>query len=147
MEHCPGTSRFIVDAADLQAVERMIIMRFAASGEEAQRAARMRALVQVTLELTRALSTYSRHALVHCQGTAGASDLAADTERLAATLDAFCSEIRTVSAEYAAHAGGRAAELPPSRTSERPSNQSNVGRPRVQQWAGPPPSNGHRILP
>jgi hypothetical protein len=63
----------------------------------------MRALVRVTSELTRTLSMYSRHALVHCQGTAGATDLSDDTRRLTTALEAFCMEVHAVASEYGAH--------------------------------------------
>ena len=60
----------------------------------------MRSLVMLASELTRALHTYSRHALVHCQGTAGTSDLEADTDALVRALHQFSLEISTVADEY-----------------------------------------------
>jgi hypothetical protein len=92
--------RLAIDAADLRTIADVITMRFEQRAEEAQRAARMRTLVRVTAELSRTLSTYSRHALVNCQGTAGTSDFSADTERLSEALDAFCAEVRAVSSEF-----------------------------------------------
>lgn len=98
-----GTMQF--DLADLRAVEHMITMRLSGEAESA-RTVRMRHLVRVTSVLTRTLSTYSQHALVHCQGTAGASDLSSDTEKLGAALEAFAREIGDVAAEYTGRVTG-----------------------------------------
>ena len=111
MIDAPVAGPMTIEAADLLAVERMITMRFPGTGPEFERAARMRTLVRVTAQLTSTLSTYSRHALVHCQGTAGASNLSEDTALLTRTLQAFCSEIRAVAAEY-----GEFARSPARRT-------------------------------
>ena len=89
-----------LDEADLQLVAKAIAMRCPRESAEAARAARMRALVRVTGDLSRTLSLYARHALVNCQGTVGAWDLAADTDQLAGALIAFCAEMRAVSREY-----------------------------------------------
>jgi len=98
----PGTGTTLsLTTDDLHDVERVIALRLPGVVREGRRAARMRALVRVTSDLTRTLSTYSRHALVHCQGTAGASDLSEDTRRLTSALEAFCLEIRAVALEYA----------------------------------------------
>lgn len=94
---------------DLENVERAITLRLPNGHQEGRRADRMRALVRVTAELTRSLSTYSQHALVHCQGTAGTTDLSDDTRRLGAALEAFCHEIHAVADEYGAHLGGSVA--------------------------------------
>lgn len=87
-------------AAELNTVAELITMRFPLRGPESNRAARMRALLVITADLNRALSTYSQHALVHCQGTAGTSDLSADTAALTEALHAFCREIRQIAKEY-----------------------------------------------
>jgi hypothetical protein len=60
----------------------------------------MRTLLAVTAELNRTLTTYARHALVHCHGTAGTSDLSADTAALNRALNAFCNEIGRVARDY-----------------------------------------------
>lgn len=59
-------------------------------------------------ELNRALTTYSRHAMVHCQGTAGTSGFSAGTRMLADALQSFCAEFHDVAQEYASFAN----ELP-----------------------------------
>lgn len=86
--------------ADLETIAELITMRFPLRLQEARRLARMRGLMTVTADLNRTLSIYAQHALVHCQGTAGTSDLSADTVALNRTLRAFCAEICTIAAEY-----------------------------------------------
>jgi len=105
MSELPAAGRIALSVPDLHVVQHAILMRFASADAESLRAERMRALVRVASELTRALSTYSRHALVHCQGTAGASDLAEDTRWLTEALGAFCHEITAVSREFSTAAG------------------------------------------
>ena len=90
-----------IDEGDLAIIARAIALRCPAPDADAARAARMRALVEVTAQLNRMLATYARHALVNCQGTVGASDLDLDTRLLAEALRDFCGEIRTVAADYA----------------------------------------------
>lgn len=97
-----NSSALSLAISDLNDVERVITLRLANHRQEGRRAERMRALVRVTSELTRTLSTYSRHALVHCQGTAGTTDLSDDTRRLTTALEAFCAEIHAVATEYGA---------------------------------------------
>lgn len=126
-----GTMHF--DLADLRAVEHMITMRLSGTAESA-RTVRMRHLVRVTSVLTRTLSTYSQHALVHCQGTAGASDLSSDTEKLGAALEAFCREIGDVAAEYTGRVTGTDPEwrepLPFRATTAAAPRQVNAGDTR-----------------
>ncbi|MEO7457333.1 MAG: hypothetical protein ABIY52_13805 [Gemmatimonadaceae bacterium] len=89
-----------VTARDLTTISHLLKMRFASTTAEARRTARMRSLVSIAAELTIALRTYSRHALVHCQGTAGTSDLEADTESVIHALRAFSTEIARAANEY-----------------------------------------------
>ena len=89
-----------VTSTDLSTVSQLIRMRLPSSAAEARRVTRMRRLVLLAAELTRTLHTSSRHALVHCQGTAGTSDLEADTDALVRALQDFSLEISTVADEY-----------------------------------------------
>ena len=89
--------------SDLNDVERVITLRLPNDRQEGRRAERMRALVRMSSELTRALSTYSRHALVQRRGTAGATDLSDDMRRLTAALEACCVEVHAVVSEFGAH--------------------------------------------
>jgi hypothetical protein len=89
-----------ISPAELDTVAELITMRFPLRAPEARRLARMRGLMTVTSDLNRTLSTYAQHALVHCHGTAGTSDLSADTAALTQALRSFCAEIRMIAAEY-----------------------------------------------
>ncbi len=86
---------------DLLVVARAITMRCPLPATESLRAARLRALALVAAQLGRTLSTYARHALVNCQGTAGASDVELDTRLLVEALRGFASEVESVSSSYA----------------------------------------------
>ena len=143
----PTSNVLKMDPADLEALERIITMRLPGTEAECARAARMRVLVRTAGDLARALSTYSRHALVHCQGTAGASDFSVDTAQLCAAMAAFCGEVRDVASEYAPHADEddrtavRAAPEPPVPAPEhRPSvlgmPASGSSRPGTGSRAG-----------
>jgi hypothetical protein len=89
-----------VSATDLSTVSQLIRMRLASSTAEAERIGRMRHLALLASELTSTLRTYSRHALVHCQGTAGTTDLEADTEALVRDLREFSIAINAVVCEF-----------------------------------------------
>jgi hypothetical protein len=99
MTHHPENA-LLITSADLNTVAELITMRFPLRGPEAKRVARLRTLLTATSELNRTLATYSQHALVHCHGTAGTSDLSADTVALDHALRAFCAEIAEVARDY-----------------------------------------------
>lgn len=90
----------VVTSEDLSTIAELITMRFPLRGPETKRVARLRTLLAATAELNRTLSTYSQHALVHCHGTAGTSDLSADTVALDNALRTFCAEIESVARDY-----------------------------------------------
>lgn len=90
----------VVTSDDLNTVAELITMRFPLRGPETKRVSRLRSLLAATAELHRTLSTYSQHALVHCHGTAGTSDLSADTAALDQALRTFCAEIESVARDY-----------------------------------------------
>ncbi len=97
-----GVPVMAIEEGDLHVVAQAITLRYPVQVAEAARAERLRALAQVAAHLGRTLSTYARHALVNCQGTAGASDIETDTRLLAEALRVFSSEIQSVSGAYAA---------------------------------------------
>ena len=67
---------------------------------EMVRVARMRELLWAASELTRALSMYTRHALVDCCGTHGTGDLAADTRMVHAALARYAELVCNLAEEY-----------------------------------------------
>lgn len=97
----PRVPVLAIEEDDLLVVAQAITLRCAVQAAEAARAARLRALAQIAAHLGRTLSTYARHALVNCQGTAGASDVETDTRLLAEALRVFSTEIQSVSSTYA----------------------------------------------
>lgn len=93
-------SNITIASDDLETIAELITMRFPLRGPESRRLARMRGLMTLTADLNRTLSVYAQHALVHCQGTAGTSDLSADTAALNRALRAFAAEIQIIAGEY-----------------------------------------------
>jgi hypothetical protein len=89
-----------VNTEDLKTVAELVTMRFPLRGPETRRVARLRGLLAATAEVNRSLSTFLEHALVHCHGTAGTSDLSADTVALDHALRTFSAEIADVAREY-----------------------------------------------
>ena len=89
-----------VKTKDLQTVAELITMRFPLRAPETRRVARLRGLLAATTEVNRTLSTFLEHALVHCQGTAGTSDLSADTMALDQALRNFSAEVASVACDY-----------------------------------------------
>jgi hypothetical protein len=90
----------IVNTEDLRTVAELVTMRFPLRAPETRRVVRLRSLLAATAEVNRSLSTFLEHALVHCHGTAGASDLSADTVALDQALRSFSEEIADVAREY-----------------------------------------------
>jgi hypothetical protein len=90
----------IVTTEDLRTVAELVTMRFPLRAPETRRVARLRSLLAATAEVNRSLSTFLEHALVHCHGTAGTSDLSADTVALDQALRSFSAEIADVAREY-----------------------------------------------
>ena len=89
-----------VKTDDLKTVAELITMRFPLRAPETRRVARLRTLLAATAEVNRSISTFLEHALVHCHGTAGSSDLSADTAALDQALRNFSAEIASVANDY-----------------------------------------------
>jgi hypothetical protein len=90
----------VVTTEDLKTVAELVTMRFPLRVPESRRVARLRTLLAATSEFSRSLSTFLEHALVHCHGTAGTSDLSADTAALDQALRNFSTEIASVAHDY-----------------------------------------------
>lgn len=69
---------------------------------EARRLARMRELLTQSQELNRLLAAHTHRALVHCQGSHGIGDVAADAELLFDALAAYGELIRDTANMYRA---------------------------------------------
>lgn len=109
----------LINSADLNTVAGLISMRFSPRDQERERVARLRTLLAATSELNRSLAAYAQHALVHCHGTAGTSDLAADTAALDLALQIFCFEFGAVARDYDALVNGSEATMNASQYAEQ----------------------------
>jgi hypothetical protein len=89
-----------IDTEHLRTVAELITMRYPLRGPETRRVARLRSLLGAASEVNRSLSIFLEHALVHCHGTAGTSDLTADTVALDQALRAFSVEVESVARDY-----------------------------------------------
>jgi len=87
---------------DLRRVEAAVTLRHDSRDDETRRAARMRRFAAAAAELGRTLSTYATHALVHSQGTAGATDFARDTDAVGTALMSFADQLFLVARDQRA---------------------------------------------
>ena len=90
----------VVKTEDLKTVAELVTMRFPLRAPETRRVVRLRSLLAATSEVNRSLATFLEHALVHCHGSAGTSDLSADTAALDQALRNFSAEIASVAHDY-----------------------------------------------
>ncbi len=95
-----GEPSVIVEHDDLQVVAEAMMLRLQLRSTEARRIARMRELLAAATELSRALSSHTHHALVHCQGSHGTWDLERDTAALFDALSAYGALVHDVALEY-----------------------------------------------
>jgi len=106
-EISPTTS---ISRENLQIVAEMVEMRLPLRAPEQRRVARAREVLAAEAELARAVTAHTQHALISCQGSHGAANIAADTAALYAALANYATVIRDVADEYRALV--RAAEAP-----------------------------------
>ena len=99
-----------ISRENLQIVAEMVEMRLPLRAPEQRRVARAREVLAAEAELARAVSAHTQHALISCQGSHGAANIAADTAALFAALANYAAVIRDVADEYRALV--RAAEAP-----------------------------------
>lgn len=85
---------------DLEVMSEAIMLRLAESDQEALRVGRMRELLWVASELTRALATHTQHSLVDCCGTHGTGDLASDTRALHDALTRYAHLVHQAAVDY-----------------------------------------------
>lgn len=87
---------------DLEIVAAVIKMRAPLRASETRRIAQTFKLIDAAAGLNRALSSYTQHALVHCQGSHGTADIAADTATLHSALREFSLRVAILADEYRA---------------------------------------------
>jgi hypothetical protein len=85
---------------DLRVVARAALLRLPLRAPETRRIARMRELLEASVELSRALAAQTHMSRVHCQGSYGTGDLLAETDALCESLDAFGALVAEIASEY-----------------------------------------------
>ena len=94
------TPAVIASYADLQTVAEVVIARFPSGPAEADRAAHVRQLLDVTADLNYAISTYT-HGVVGFAGRRPAGgDLRDETVALQEALEAFGAHVRAIADAY-----------------------------------------------
>jgi hypothetical protein len=89
-----------ISREDLQIVAEMVVMRLPLRTPEQRRVARAREVLAAEAELARAISAHTQHALISCQGSHGAANLANDTSVLFEAFTTYATLVRGVAAEY-----------------------------------------------
>src|SRR3954452_13511189 len=87
---------------DFTVVAEAVMVRFPLRAGETRRLTRIRELLAQAQELNRLLSTHTHRALVHCQGSHGIGDVAADSHALFDALAAYGVLIRDIADTYRA---------------------------------------------
>lgn len=90
----------LISREDLQIVAELVEMRLPLRGPEQRRVQRARDVLAAEAELARAITAHTQHALISCQGSHGAADLARDTATLCAALAHYAAIVREVADEY-----------------------------------------------
>ena len=94
----PATT--VISREDLQIVAEMVEMRLPLRAPEQRRVQRAREVLAAEAELARAITVHTQHALISCQGSHGAANLAEDTAALYVALAHYAAVIRDVADEY-----------------------------------------------
>jgi hypothetical protein len=85
---------------DLQIVAEIVARRFQPGSGEADRAARVRKLLDVTAELNYAISTYTHRVHAFAGRRPASGDLHDETAALQDALDAFAAQVRGIADVY-----------------------------------------------
>lgn len=93
-------SRVVVSEADLQAVAAVVVARMRSTEAEEVRLSRVRKLLAVASELSRALDVQTRYTLIDHRGTHGANDLPSATHSLYEALQSYAAEVRELAEDY-----------------------------------------------
>lgn len=102
----------VISREDLQIVAEMVEMRLPLRAPEQRRVSRARQVLAAEAELARAVTAHTQHALISCQGSHGAANIANDTAALYAALVSYAAVIRDVADEYRALVTASEAPLP-----------------------------------
>ena len=95
-----AAGRVSLSREDFESVANAVMDRFSLRAAEGRRLAMVRELLATAAELNRTLATHTHRSLVHCQGSHGVGDIAADTVALFEALDAFATRLRDTADAY-----------------------------------------------
>lgn len=88
-----------IHAGDLDFLASLAMRRGVTPAAERRRLDAVRSLLAAASEVNRSLAIFLKHALVHCQGSPGCSDLSADTRAVAEALGHLSAGFDRTSAE------------------------------------------------
>jgi len=131
------TDVMAMHASGLDLIATLAIRRGNTPAAERLRLEAVRELLAAASEVNRSLAVFLRHALVHCQGTPGCSDLEADRRVVAAALRQFSARCARSSMEERVQSEGRPLTgsertTPPGSESERPARMPHrAAQPNV----------------
>jgi len=100
MTEATMNNTFALTFADLELAGALVELRLAPGSGEADRAARVRRLLDASAELNYAISTYTHRVLAHSGRRPAHAGLRDDTIALQDALDAFAREVRAVADAY-----------------------------------------------
>ena len=96
------SSTFALTFADLQLAGELVELRLAPGAGEADRAARVRRLLDSSADLNYAVSTYTHRLLVYSGRRPATGGLRDDTIALQDALEGFAREVRAIADAYRA---------------------------------------------
>jgi hypothetical protein len=102
MTEATTSSTFTLAFEDLQLAGELVELRLAPGSGEADRAARIRRLVDASADLNYAVSTYTHRVLVYTGRRPPTGGLRDDTIALQDALEAFAREVRAIADAYRA---------------------------------------------
>jgi hypothetical protein len=100
MTESTSQSTFALSFEDLQLAGELVELRFAPGSGEADRAARVRRLLDTSADLNYAISTYTHRLLVYAGRRPVHGGLRDDTIALQDALEGFAKEVRAVAEAY-----------------------------------------------
>jgi hypothetical protein len=102
MTEATTSSTFALTSEDLELAGQLIALRLAPGAAEADRAARVRRLLDASADLNYAVSTYTHRVLVYAGRHPGNGGLRDDTVALQDALDGFAREVRSLAEAFRA---------------------------------------------
>ena len=128
MPEATTISNFALTFEDLQLAGELVELRLAPAAGEADRAARVRRLLDASADLNYAISTYTHRVLVYSGRRPANGGLRDDTIALQDALDGFAREVRAVADAY------RAMRQTPQLENHAPQVHDSAAEPRDRRF-------------